>query len=204
MHQQNLSIYVAAGSYPAPEGRGVYAHIDKIGAWERMPLAAGDLELPRHLLKLAARYKSDCMFYSNMENRTFLIRLEKGEPINSSIRKLCEKLGIKNAYFSGIGSVENPTLAHYRVDSKRYKEKEMDGIFEVTGLVGNVAVFEGNPLVHSHINISDDEMRAIGGHLVEGTVSATLEIVLQDLGGERTKKHSEEIGLKLFELGESL
>lgn len=85
------------------------------------------------------------MYYSGLDNKIFLIRLERGERVVLSIKSLCEKLGIKNASFAGIGSIENPVLAHYRVDNKRYKEKNLQGIFEVTNLVGNVAIFEEKP-----------------------------------------------------------
>jgi hypothetical protein len=142
------------------------------------------------------------MHYSGLDNKMFLIRLERGERVVLSIKSFCEKLGIKNASVVGIGSVEDPTLAHYRVDNKKYKEKNLQGIFEVTSLVGNVAIFEGKPMVHCHIGVSDDEMRVFGGHLVEATVAATLEMVLQDLGSKKTKKHDEGIGLKLLELDE--
>lgn len=140
------------------------------------------------------------MYYSNLENKTFLVRLEKGEKVNVSIKKFCEKLNIKNASFVSLGSIENPVLAHYRVDNKKYKEKELQGIFEVTSFMGNVAIFEASPLVHGHISISDEDMKEFGGHLVEATVSATLEIVIQDLGSSKIKKYDEKIGLKLFEL----
>ena len=142
------------------------------------------------------------MYYSGLDNKIFLIRLERGERVVLSIKSLCEKLGIKNASFAGIGSIENPVLAHYRVDNKRYKEKNLQGIFEVTNLVGNVAIFEEKPLVHGHINVSDDEMRVFRGHLVEATVAATSEITLQDFGSGKTKKQDDNIGLKLLELDE--
>ncbi|HUB92450.1 MAG TPA: PPC domain-containing DNA-binding protein [Candidatus Saccharimonadales bacterium] len=144
------------------------------------------------------------MHYSAIKDKLFLIRLERGEEVNSSIKRFCEKLGIKNAMFTGIGSIENPTVAHYRVDSRKYSEKKLRGIFEVTSFMGNVAVFEGHPLVHGHISLSDEGMRAFGGHLVEADVSATLEIMLQDLGSGKSKKFDKEIGLKLFNLDKRL
>jgi len=146
----------------------------------------------------------DIMYYSVLENKTFLVRLEKGEKVISSIKGFCKKLDIKNALFMGLGSIEDPTLAHYNVNSKKYKEKALPGIFEATSLVGNAALFESEPLIHGHINLSDDEMRSFGGHLVEATVSATMELMVQDLRSSKMKKYDERIGLKLFELDEHL
>src|SRR3989344_4957501 len=144
------------------------------------------------------------MHYSKVNPNKYIIRLLRGEEINSSIKKLCERLAIKNAEISAIGSVESPTLAHYRVETKKYKEKEMGGIFELTSLIGTVAVFEDEPLVHIHVTISDEDMNAFGGHLVKGIVSATVEIVLTVFGSVHTKSYDEEIGLKLWDLSEKI
>lgn len=144
------------------------------------------------------------MEYSRVNKNSFLIRLVKGEEVVISIKSFCEKKGIKNAWFSGLGSIENPTLAHYRVDTKKYSEKKLNGIFEVTNMTGNVGVFDNAPLVHAHITLSNDAMQAFGGHLVSTVVSATLEVELTDLGSHYTKLYSEEIGLKLWDLPEEI
>ena len=144
------------------------------------------------------------MHYSKTGHNTFIIRLVMGEKVMDSIKRFCKAKRIFNAYFIGLGSVEGPIMAHYRVDEKKYKERRMKGIFELTGMIGDVALFEKEPLVHAHINISDEHMRAFGGHLVEAKTSATVEIILTAMKSRKTKKYSEEIGLKLFQLSEEL
>lgn len=144
------------------------------------------------------------MYYSKVSLNKYLIRLVRGEEINTSIKKFCRKLNIKNAGLSGIGSVDDPTLAHYRVDTKKYKEKMLSGIFELTSLVGNVGVFEDEALVHIHVSLSDEEMRAFGGHLVKGNVSATAEITLTVFESDLRKSHDDEIGLKLWDLPKNI
>ncbi|OGH11145.1 MAG: hypothetical protein A2857_04030 [Candidatus Levybacteria bacterium RIFCSPHIGHO2_01_FULL_36_15] len=140
------------------------------------------------------------MFYANIKNNKYLIRLERGEEVNTAIKDFCSKNSIKNAVFSGIGSIENPTLAHYKVNNRKYSEKILMGIFELTNLTGNVGICENELLVHSHISISDDQMNSFGGHLVRSTVSATAEIFLTDLGTSFLKSYNKQIGLKLWDL----
>ena len=140
------------------------------------------------------------MRYSKVNKFVYLIRLEKGEEVIDSITKFCEKLNISNASFIGLGSVENPVLAHYNVNIKKYSEKELKGIFELTNITGNVAVFEKKPLVHSHVTLSNEKMQAWGGHLVKGAVSATVEVILQVLDAACEKKQDDAIGLKLWDL----
>lgn len=144
------------------------------------------------------------MFYGNIGSNYVLLRLEKGEEVISSLTKFCKSQRIDNAYFSGLGSIENPTLAHYKVSTKKYSEKKIEGIFELLTITGNVALFNDEPLIHSHVIISDEEMQTRGGHLVSATVSATVEIHLRILDSVYTKSQDEEIGLKLFDLPEKL
>lgn len=130
----------------------------------------------------------------------YIVRLDKGEDILTVLQKFLESEKIHNAFLTALGSVENPVLAHYRVDTKKYTEKKLSGIFEVTNLTGNVALFEEKPLIHSHITLSDENMNAVGGHFIQGIVSATLEVRVEVSNTEIQKKFSEEIGLKLFDL----
>lgn len=140
------------------------------------------------------------MRFAKVDKHTFLIRLERGERVNESLKTFCQKQKVKNAVVHALGSIENPTLGHYTVDTKTYKEKKFKGIFELTNLTGTVGLFEGEPLVHTHATLVDETMRAFGGHLVEARVSATVELILINLGSSFTKSYSKEIGLRLFDL----
>ena len=144
------------------------------------------------------------MTFGKVAGDQYLIRFEKGEEILPSLKTFCKRYNITNATVSGIGSLENPTLAHYRVDNKKYSEKKFEGVYEVVSLLGNIALFEKNPLPHIHVTLSDEEMHVIAGHLIQGTVSATLEMTLNDLPTMHRKKHDEEIGLNLWDLPETL
>jgi predicted DNA-binding protein with PD1-like motif len=140
------------------------------------------------------------MKVGKLNQTAYLLRLEKGEEVITTLKSFLQEQKIDNAKFEGIGSIENPTLAHYRVDSKKYSEKRVEGIFEVTAFLGNVALFEQEPLIHAHITLGDEEMHTFSGHLVEGTVSATLEVVITTFPTNYEKTFDEEIGLKLWQL----
>lgn len=87
---------------------------------------------------------------------------------------------------------------------KKYTEKKLKGIYEVTNATGTVGAFEGKPLVHIHASLSDEKMIGLGGHLVKAVVSATLEVVLQTFDKKVDKKFNPGIGLKLFDLSKEL
>lgn len=141
------------------------------------------------------------MRYSRLTSTSFLLRLEKGEEVMSSLSTFCTSLKIKNGVFWGIGSVESPTLAHYSVYAKKYTEKQLDGVYELVNLSGSVGCTEdGALLVHAHATLSDAFMNAFGGHVVKATVSATCEIVLTRFSTHYKKVYDEKIGLKLWDL----
>ena len=139
------------------------------------------------------------MTFGKIDDTRYLLRLERGEEIISTIETFCQRKLIVNAGISGIGSVDDPTLAHYRVDTKKYSEKQLIGIFEVTSLLGSIALYEKKPLLHLHITLGDENMYAFAGHLVKGIVSATMEVIITVFPSTFEKKYSEEIGLKLYE-----
>jgi len=144
------------------------------------------------------------MKYAKLARLTYLIRLVKGEKVVGSITAFCQSRGVANAKLFAIGSVENPIVAHYLVNTKKYSEQMLKGIFEVTGLLGNVALFENKPLVHAHVSLSDEKMRGFGGHLVEAEVSATVEVIIEAFSTKFQKKFDKKIGLKLWDLSEEM
>jgi len=132
----------------------------------------------------------------------WIIRLEPGEDILEALQTWCHQQGIVNATITGIGSVENPTLAHYRRDTKKFTEKRLAGIFEVTSIEGNVGLVDGDqPLVHLHVTLANDSMQSFGGHLVAGACSATAELVVTPLSTRYRKNFDESIGLKIWNFG---
>ena len=131
---------------------------------------------------------------------TYFIRLEKGEKIIESLKNFCIKNKVKCGYFFGIGALGKAELAHYIVESKKYTSKAFNQPLEITNMSGNITTMNEEVYLHCHITLSDEEMNAIAGHLKEGTISATCEIVLVKLNAKISRKHDDFIGLNLLDL----
>jgi len=128
------------------------------------------------------------------------MRLDPGDDILETIQNWCQGQKMLNALVSGIGSAEEPTLAHYSRVTKKFIQKQLAGIYEVTSLVGNVGQVDGGqPLVHLHATLSNEHMSAYGGHLVNGVCSATAEIVITPLETAFRKTFDDDIGLKIWD-----
>jgi len=139
------------------------------------------------------------MKFKKIDN-TYIIRINRGEKIIESIKDFCVKNNIECGYFFGLGALDEVELAHYIVDNKKYTSKIFKQPLEITNLTGNIATMDNEIYLHCHITLGDEKMKAISGHLKEGTISATCEIILVKLDLEVNRKHDDVIGLNLMDI----
>jgi predicted DNA-binding protein with PD1-like motif len=77
---------------------------------------------------------------------------------------------------------------------------ELVELLEITSLNGNVTLLEGQPFLHLHTTITNEQLQGFGGHLKMAIVGPTLEVVIEKLESQVQRKMDEEIGLNLFHL----
>ncbi len=140
------------------------------------------------------------MKYINLDNNQFLIKLKKGEKIVENITQFIIENKILSGYFYGLGAASSVEIAHYNIETQKYSNKIINKPLEITNLVGSLGIFEDKPLIHPHITVADENMQVFGGHLVEGIISGTLEIMFFKYEKALYKKLDTEVGLKTFDL----
>ena len=128
--------------------------------------------------------------------KQYVIRLEKGEEIVSSIKDLCEK--IKLGSLSGIGAVNKVTAGLFKTGEKKYVSRTYEEDMEIVSLGGNVSRMNGETYLHFHISVANEAGEVRGGHLTEAYISATGELVLTEIEGTVDREYSGGIGLNLF------
>ncbi|MFH1012684.1 MAG: PPC domain-containing DNA-binding protein [Candidatus Peregrinibacteria bacterium] len=137
-----------------------------------------------------------------MKSKSFghhhVIRMDKGDEIVSTLVRFCKDHAVQAGLLMGIGAAEKITIGYFDVNTKKYNFKELDGRYEITSLLGNVAVADGEPALHLHINVADAQHRVFGGHLSSAVVSVTCEVVLHPFEGDIQRELSSEFPLKLF------
>ena len=132
------------------------------------------------------------------DKNSYIIRLERGENIIWAMKNFCKNNGINCGYFSGLGALDHVELAHCIVENKKYTSKVFDKPFEIANMTGNITMMDGEVYIHCHITLSDENMNAIAGHLNEGKISATCEIILVKLDAGINRKYDDFIGLNLM------
>ena len=118
----------------------------------------------------------------------YVLRLEIGAEIQESLRQFAEKVRLKGAFFSGIGTLTQVELAFFRCDTKSYDRKFFDGEYEMVALNGNLTFTDEAPSPHTHVSICDRMFNTFSGHLVRGVVSVTAEILVMNLDLHLSRK----------------
>ncbi|HOJ10859.1 MAG TPA: DNA-binding protein [Clostridiales bacterium] len=138
-----------------------------------------------------------------MEYRVFgdkiVARIDKGEEIIESIKKICIKEKTALGKVSALGAVNRAKIGLFETGIKKYHSAELSGDFEITSLSGTITEMDGEPYLHIHINLAGADHKTFGGHLNEAYVSATCELVIDVINGRVGRKFSKEIGLNLME-----
>jgi predicted DNA-binding protein with PD1-like motif len=69
--------------------------------------------------------------------------------------------------------------------------------------VGDIALKDRQPTLHAHVVVGKADGTAHGGHLLEGYVRPTLEVMLIESPNVLRRTHDEESGLALIDVGAS-
>jgi predicted DNA-binding protein with PD1-like motif len=108
--------------------------------------------------------------------------------------------GINLAWFSGLGAVSRATIRYYDQVRQDWVDMEHEQRLEVAGMVGNVSLLDGEPIVHAHITFADGQGRCFGGHLGPNTTVFNMEILLTTLSAGKSvvRKMDAQTGLTVW------
>lgn len=121
-------------------------------------------------------------YASTNSKRTVIARFDEGEDLLKSLQACVEENNIKCGWFNIIGALKVATYGLYENGGRRKISKEAKQCFEILSTIGNITLKEGQPMIHAHINLSDEDQGAsFGGHLMEGSIIYPLaEVVIQE------------------------
>jgi len=134
-------------------------------------------------------------------SRYLIGRLQHGSDLLDEITRICREENVQLGWVEALGAVSKARIAYYDQEARDYRFIEMDRELEITKLVGNVSLKDGQPMVHAHVTLADKEGKASGGHLAPGTVVFACEFIIQIFEGTSlTRSHDPETGLQLWSM----
>jgi predicted DNA-binding protein with PD1-like motif len=133
------------------------------------------------------------------QQRTFVIVLSSGDEAMACLKRFVEQEKIEAAQFSAIGAFRSAVLGYFDWERKDYQRIPVDEQAEVASFTGDLAHGpDEQPALHIHCVLGCRGGRAVAGHLLEGHVRPTLEVVLTDSPVHLRKRHDAESGLALI------
>jgi uncharacterized protein len=132
---------------------------------------------------------------------TRVVILESGEEAFAALTKFANDAGITAASLTAIGAFEKATIGWFDIEKKTYKKIEVAEQCEVLSAIGDIAVGDdGKASLHVHVVLGLSDGTTRGGHLIEGRVRPTLEVVLTDTPDKLRRKKRADIGIALIDL----
>jgi uncharacterized protein len=101
-----------------------------------------------------------------------------GDEAFSGLQKFAEDYHVTSAHFTAIGAVSGATLGWFDPQRKMYKKIPITGQHEVVGMSGDIALYQGKPVVHTHMVVAASDGTAHAGHVLAANVAPTLEVMV--------------------------
>ncbi|MCF7935628.1 MAG: DNA-binding protein [Synergistales bacterium] len=116
-------------------------------------------------------------YRSCRDTLTYALRLNDGESFFPALKGFLEKEQIASAaIISAVGMLRDVTIGWF--SGTEYKKHTFREGMEVLQISGTTSIKEdGEPFFHHHCTLADGTHAAYGGHLFEGTVHNTMELL---------------------------
>ena len=127
--------------------------------------------------------------------------LESGEEALTTLTKFANDAGITAASLTAIGAFERATVGWFDFEKRTYKKIEVAEQCEVLSAIGDIAVGDdGKASLHVHVVLGLADGTTRGGHLLEGRVRPTLEVVVADTPAHLRRKKQPDLGIALIDI----
>ena len=138
------------------------------------------------------------LIYEEQGEKTFALVFDPGDEAMEELTNFAKENDLSAARFTAIGAFSDATLGYFDMEKKEYKKIPVDEQVEVLSLVGDVALFEGEPKLHAHAVLGRSDGTTRGGHLLGAHVQPTLEVVIVESPEHLRRETDEETGLPLL------
>jgi predicted DNA-binding protein with PD1-like motif len=110
--------------------------------------------------------------------KRYAVIFYEGDEALSGLLAFAQKYKVTSAHFTAIGALSGATLGWFDPQRKAYKKIPVEGQHEVIGMSGDIALYQGKPVVHIHMVVGAPDGTTRGGHVLAAYVSPTLEVMV--------------------------
>ncbi len=131
--------------------------------------------------------------------RAWVLVPERGADAVSEIEAWAAERGVRAARLTAIGGFERAVLGWFDWDTKDYRRIAVAEQSEVVSLVGDIALAGDDVTLHAHVVLGRSDGSAVAGHLLEGMIRPTLEVMVVQSPAHLERRHDPETGLALLQ-----
>lgn len=138
---------------------------------------------------------------------TYALVLDEGEEAVSALSDWAASRQVSAAQVTAVGAFERAAVGWFDRAAKDYRRVAVEQQCEVLSLLGDIALGEsrdgsrpGQPQPHLHAVLGLHDGSTRGGHLLEGVVWPTLEVIVREAPAELRKTYRPDVGLALIDL----
>jgi uncharacterized protein len=133
------------------------------------------------------------------DEQVYSIIFYKDDEVLSGLTDFAIAHKVSDAHFTAIGAVSGATLAWLDIPKKMYRRIAVTQQVEVVSLTGDIAVFNGVPVVHMHTVLSKSDGNTIAGHVFELATNPTVEVFMTVNKTPLGEKADDLSGMKLID-----
>jgi predicted DNA-binding protein with PD1-like motif len=140
------------------------------------------------------------MLDGNGGTHRYALIYDKGDEMVQVLTAFAKEKGLSAAQFTAIGAFSDAVLGYFDRERKAYRKIPVASQVEVVSLMGDIAMEGDAPVVHAHAVLGGPDGSARVGHLLEGHVWPTLELIVEESPRVLRKRHDPETGLAVIDI----
>jgi len=134
---------------------------------------------------------------------TYVVVCDPGDEAVAALEQFARAERLEASQLTAVGAFERATVGWFDRAAKEYRRIEVDEQCEVLSLLGDIAEGPDGPSLHAHVVLGLADGTTRGGHLLEGRVFPTLEVVITETAAELRKVMRPDLGIALIDLDRS-
>jgi hypothetical protein len=134
---------------------------------------------------------------------TYVVVCDPGDEAMSSLRQFARSERLEASQVTGVGGFERATVGWFDRKARQFRPIPVDEPCEVLSLIGDVAEGQDGPGLNIHVVLGLSDGTTRGGHLLEGLVFPTLELVVTENPAELRRVMRPDLGVALIDLDRS-
>ena len=131
--------------------------------------------------------------------KNYAIILAKGDEVMSGLTDFARQNKVTSASFTAIGAFSRATVAWFDDGRKEFKLIPIEQQVELVSMIGDIALVNDQPAVHTHVAVASSDGTVRGGHVINAFVFPTLELFMTVYPTPLNKESDEATGLKLID-----